>query len=243
MNRLAVVIPITVLGVAAAWLVVLAVTTSPVVGLLLALVALATAVVLGGARPGGLIRSAGPLLGAAVGIALANVVLSPSNVDPGAVEIGRIGPLRLTQPALDVALGLGARVLAIVSIGVVFSVAVSPTRLADALVQQARVSPRFAYGALAAYGAVPRLATDLATLREMRRARGLRGSWHPRILVGLLVRAIRHADQLGLAMDARGFDVAPGIRTAFRPIRWGRRDLVFGGAGLAALALVVALTR
>jgi energy-coupling factor transport system permease protein len=108
----------------------------------------------------------------------------------------------------------------------------------DALVQQARVPERFAYGALAAYQAVPGLAEDLVTLRQARRVRGLRG-WHPRLLVGLLVRAIRHADQLALAMDARAFGSGP--RSTFRPIRWGWPDLAVGISGVAALGLAFAI--
>jgi len=132
------------------------------------------------------------------------------------------------------ATGLAARVAAIVSVGTVFVLTTDATRLMDALVQQARVSPRFAYGLLAAYQAVPRLADDLAALRGARRLRGLR-ELHPSLLVGLLIRAIRHADQLSIAMDARGF--GPGPRTTYRPIAWSRLDLV---VGLSALALLIA---
>jgi energy-coupling factor transport system permease protein len=118
----------------------------------------------------------------------------------------------------------------------VFALTTDATRLIDSLVQLARVSPRFADGALAAYQAVPRLAEDLATLRSARRLRGLR-EWHPRLLVGLLVRAIRHADQLAIAMDARGFGGGP--RTSYRPIAWTNLDAAVALAGL--VILVVAL--
>ena len=117
-----------------------------------------------------------------------------------------------------------------------FALTTDMTRLIDSLVQLGRVSPRFAYGALAAYQAVPRLADDLGTLRSARRLRGLR-EWHPRLLVGLLVRAIRHADQLAVAMDARGFGAGP--RTTYRPIAWTQLDGIVVGVALAIL--VVAL--
>jgi energy-coupling factor transporter transmembrane protein EcfT len=80
---------------------------------------------------------------------------------------------------------------------------------------------------------VPRLADDLGTLRSARRLRGLR-EWHPRLLVGLLVRAIRHADQLSIAMDARGFGAGP--RTTYRPIAWTGLDVI-----VAVIALVIVL--
>jgi energy-coupling factor transport system permease protein len=177
-----------------------------------------------------------PLAVAAIGIGLTNLLFSGSNVDPAATEIIRIGPLRLTGEAVSAAAGLVARVVAIAAAGAAFTLTTSATRLADALVQQARLSPRFAYGALAAYQAVPGLAADFGTLRDARRMRGL-SAWYPRILVGLLVRAIRHADQLALAMDARAFGTGP--RTTYRPLRWGLPDAVVGVAGLALLALAL----
>jgi energy-coupling factor transport system permease protein len=83
---------------------------------------------------------------------------------------------------------------------------------------------------------VPRLADDLRTIRAARRLRGLR-EWHPRIILGLLVRAIRHADQLAIAMDARGFGSGP--RTTYRPIAWTTLDAVVGVAALAILVFAL----
>jgi energy-coupling factor transporter transmembrane protein EcfT len=102
------------------------------------------------------------------------------------------------------------------------------------------VPPRFAYGALAAYQAVPRLASDLMTIVGARRLRGVR-PWHPRILIGLLVRAIRHADQLAIAMDARGFRNA--ARTSYREERLTPLDLAFGATCLAILVAALFLAR
>jgi energy-coupling factor transporter transmembrane protein EcfT len=69
--------------------------------------------------------------------------------------------------------------------------------------------------------------------------RGLRWSWHPRILVGLLVLAIRRADRLAVAMDARGF--AAPHRTRYRIVRWGAADVAVAAGGLIVLAAIVAL--
>ena len=151
-------------------------------------------------------------------VVISNIVFGAANTDPTATEVARIGPLRVTQEAIATATAVGARVIAIASVGVVFALTTEPTRLVDALVQQAHVSDRFAYGALAAYQAVPRFADDLATLRQARRIRGLGGAWHPRLLIGLLVLAIRHGDRVAVAMDARGFGSGP--RTHYRVVRW-----------------------
>ena len=120
-----------------------------------------------------------------------------------------------------------------------FAQTTDSTRLVDSLVRQARAPARFGYGALAAYQAIPRLVADLSSLRASRRIRGMRFTWHPRILLGLLVRAIRHGASLALAMDARAFGI--GERTWYRELRWGPADVVTGVTGLAVLFLALRL--
>lgn len=232
--------PLVKLGIAIAWLLGLGLTVDVRPPLLLTIVALLAGLHLGGLSLAALARRIAPLWLAVLGIALANLLFSQHNPDPLAHELLRVGPLRITQEALDAAAGLGARVAAIISVGAVFALTTDATHLIDSLVQLARVSPRFAYGTLAAYQAVPRLVDDLATLRATRRLRGLR-EWHPRLLVGLLVRAIRHADQLAIAMDARGFGAGP--RTTYRPVRWSPLDAVVGLAGLAILLAALVVSR
>jgi energy-coupling factor transport system permease protein len=148
-----------------------------------------------------------------------------------------LGPIRLTVDAVAHGIALALRVVAIGCVGAVFALTTDPTRLADSLVQQARIPERFAYGALAAYGAIPRFGEDLATLRQARRIRGLRGSWHPRLLIGLLVLAIRHGDRMALSMDTRAFGSGP--RTRYREVRWQPWDLYL--AMSSALVLAAAL--
>jgi energy-coupling factor transport system permease protein len=226
--------PLVKLAVAVAWLIGLAFTLDMRPPIVLSGVALAAGVILGAVPPGRLARVLLPALVPLVAIVLANLLFSRGNADPLAAEIARIGPLRVTEQALRASVGVGARIGAIVSVGAVFLLTTDTTRFVDALVQQARMPARFAYGANAAYQAVPNLASDLATLRAARRLRGLR-SWHPRLLVGLLVRAIRRADQLALAMDARAFGSGP--RSAYRevPVTW--RDPAVLALGLAVLLL------
>ena len=228
--------PLVKVGIAIGWLIGLGLTVDVRPPLFLLAVALVAGVTLGSIEPGAFRRRLAPFAIAAAGIALTNLVFSVHNTDPLATELFRIGPLRITAEAVSAAVGLGARIAAIVTVGAVFALTTDATRLVDSLVQLARVSPRFAYGALAAYQAVPRLAEDLTTIRGARRLRGLR-EWHPRIAVGLLVRAIRHADQLAIAMDARGFGSGP--RTAYRPVAWTQRDALV--AVLALVLLVIAL--
>lgn len=225
--------PLVKLGIAVVWLLGLAFTLAIAPPVALAVVALAAGLLLGGIPAGILLRSLAPLALAALGIGLSNIVFASVNTDPQATELIRIGPLRITVEAVVGAVGLMCRVAAIASVGAVFALTTDATRLADSLVQQARMSPRFAYGALAAYQAIPRFGQDFTTLRQARRIRGLRGSWHPRLFLGVLVLAIRHADRIAVAMDARALGTGP--RSRFREVRWTWRDPVVAVAAVVIL--------
>jgi energy-coupling factor transport system permease protein len=233
--------PVVKLAIALGWLVGLAFTVSPWPPLALAIVALASGVTLGSIPSGRLARALAPLWIAALGIGFFNLIFSTSNADPTATELFRIGTIRITVEGLATAIALMLRVVAIAAVGVVFTLTTDSTRLADSLVQQAHVSPRFAYGALAAYQAIPRFAEDLTTLRQARRIRGLRGTWHPGILIGLLVLAIRHGDRMALSMDARAFGSGP--RTWFRVVRWSALDGLVLVAAFVLLIGALALGR
>jgi energy-coupling factor transport system permease protein len=231
--------PVLKLAIAVVWFVGLATTIRAAPPLVLALVAVGSGLTIGRIPAADMVRAVAPIWLAALGLAFFNTVFAAANGDPAAVTVGQLGPFRITQEALAAGLGLGLRLIAVGAVGAVFVLTTDSTRLADSLVQQAGLSPRFAYGALAAYQAVPRFGEDLTTLRQARRLRGLRGGWHPRLLVGLLVLAIRHGDRVALAMDARAFDSGP--RSRYREVRWGPPDLAVGAGALIVLALDLAI--
>jgi len=229
--------PLTKLIVALGLLAGLALTRAILPPLLVTAAVLVAGRVLGDIPGRRLFAGVAPLWLAALAIGLSNALFSGSNSDPTQAVAVLIGPVRITWAALAAGAGLAARVIAIASVGVVFAQTTDSTRLVDSLVQQGRAPERFAYGALAAYQAIPRLLEHLTSLRQARRIRGLRGSWHPRLLVGLLVLAIRHGDRLALAMDARAFGSGP--RTRYRVVRWSWLDPAIAAG--ACLVLVVAL--
>jgi energy-coupling factor transport system permease protein len=233
--------PVVKLAVAILWLIALAFTLEPLPPVAVAVLAIGAGLWLGEIPVTHLIRALAPLWIAALGVALFNTLFSPANLDSTATEVLSIGPFRITEQALMSGVSIGLRVLAIASVGAVFALTTDSTKLVDSLVQQARVPERFAYGTLAAYQAIPRFAEALATLRQARRIRGLRGGWHPRLLVSLLVLAIRHGDRKALAMDARAFGSVP--RSAYRVIVWGPLDVWIGVAGLFVAWAVIVIGR
>lgn len=181
--------------------------------------------------PPAVLRRTWPLLVSGAGVAWVNVAF---------------GTLHGTQAWLSGATW-GVRVIALALPGILLVASTDPVRLADALTIHWRVSPRFAYGALAALRLVPLLATEWETIRLARRARGMGGTplAQARLLAGtafaLLVGAIRRGTRLATAMDARGFD--SGIpRTNARGSVLAPHDAWFIVAAVALCAAAVALS-
>jgi energy-coupling factor transport system permease protein len=139
------------------------------------------------------------------------------------------------------------RILAIFVASLLFTLTTDPTAFLQALVQQARVSPRFGYGIIAAYRFVPLFDSELVSIQAAHRVRGVVSGGSPvaqyRRLVGhmvpLLAGGIRHAERVALAMDARGFGAVPR-RTYYRKSRFGWRDPVFAVAAASVLVVLLA---
>ena len=180
---------------------------------------------------------------AAISIAIVNVLFAPEQVGPTVLQVG---PITIGAETLLDGLGLALRLVAIALAGVLATVTSQPTDLADSLVQQLRVSPRFAIGALAALRLLPLFAAEWQTIAMARRARGVDAGRSPvagvRLFVGqllaLLVGAIRRGSRMALAMEARGFGALP-TRTVARVQRVTAGDWAWiaGAVLLAATAI------
>jgi energy-coupling factor transport system permease protein len=183
---------------------------------------------------------------AVVSIVVFNVAFAAQQLGPTLLEIG---PLRVGSETLIDGLGLGTRLLAIVVAGLLATATTQPTDLADALVQQLRVSPRFAVGALSALRLLPNLSREWQILAMARRARGVEAGRSPiaavRLFAGqllsILVTAIRRGTRLALAMEARGFG-ALTCRTSAREQRMRGGDWAWVAAALGLAALGVAVS-
>lgn len=188
------------------------------------------------------------LIGAfAVSIALLNTLLAPAQAGATVLEVG---PVRIGSESLLGGVSLGVRLLAIGLAGILATATTQPVDLADALVQQLRVSARFAIGVLGAFRLLPTLAHDWQTASLARRARGVDPGRTPLsvarygggLLLGLLVTAIRRGTRLSLAMESRGFGSRP-CRTVSRPQRMRAGDWawVAGAVGVAVGAVAISL--
>ncbi len=240
--------PLAKLGAAVAVMLVLLPTVDPVTPTVLLAVTL-VCVPLARISVGQLLRRAWPLLVAAASLVVVNAAFA---AEPTGAVVVDFGPVEITTGGLLGGAILALRVIAIALPGVLAFMTTDPTDLADALVQQLKVSARFAYGTLAALRLLPLLGHEWRSIRLARRARGYEAGRSPvravRLFAGqvfaLLVGAIRRGTRLATAMDARGFGSRPGRTYAraqsMRPADWG---VLAAGAviALGATALSVAL--
>lgn len=157
----------------------------------------------------------------------------PSRVDQSVV-IWQIGSWTLYGGALMVGLATGLRIAAIVALALIAGLSTTGPDLVRATVQQLRVPYRIGYTALAAFRFVPRFGHELEVIRQAHRVRGAHGGRGPftaiarwsGYMVPLLAGAIRHAERVALAMDARAFGAHPD-RTERHLVPFRARDVVF----------------
>ena len=171
-----------------------------------------------------------------------------SGVDQSVV-LWQIGGWTMYGGAMLVGLATGARVAAIVSLALIVGLSTTGPDLVRAGVQQLRVPYRIGYTALAAFRFVPRFGYELEIIRQAHRVRGSHGGRGPiaaahrwaGYIVPLLAGAIRHAERVALAMDARAFGAYPD-RTERHLVPFRARDIVFVLAFLAVSTAVFATT-
>ncbi|PWG59835.1 energy-coupling factor transporter ATPase [Bifidobacterium catulorum] len=163
-----------------------------------------------------------------------------------------LGPIPVTDDGLWTALVYAGRLALVVVLGAVLVLTTTPTRLTDAF--EALLAPLQRFGvhtgeiALVmslALRFMPTLAGETRAIIDAQAARG--GSVESgaplqriraltAIIVPVFAGALRHAGNLGLALDARCYEGGEG-RTHYRPLRCTWRDVVF--AVFSATYLVV----
>lgn len=205
----------------------------------LAFLALAYVVLLAGARLTGrlvaVLAIVVPAAALLIGLGM-SLWTDASRVDTS-VTIVQIGGWTLYGGAVLLGLATGVRLAAIVALALIAGVSTNGPDLARALVQQLRVPYRIGYTALAAFRFVPRFGYELEVIRQAHRVRGSHGGRGPfaavarwwGYIVPLLAGAIRHAERVALAMDARAFGAYPD-RTERHLVPWRARDTVFVAA-------------
>ncbi|WP_347977623.1 energy-coupling factor transporter transmembrane component T [Microbacterium sp. ProA8] len=173
-----------------------------------------------------------PISAVVIGIGFA-LWTDASRVDQSFV-VWQIGGWTMYGGALAVGAATALRLSAIVALTLIAGLSTTGPDLVRATVQQLRVPYRIGYTALAAFRFVPRFGHELDVIRQAHRVRGAHGGRGPLAaaarwfgyVVPLMAGAIRHAERVALAMDARAFG-AHADRTERYIVPWRRRDTVF----------------
>lgn len=171
-----------------------------------------------------------------------------SRVDQSWV-VWQVGGWTMYGGALAVGFATGLRLSAILALTLITGLSTTGPDLVRATVQQLRVPYRIGYTALAAFRFLPRFGYELDVIRQAHRVRGAHGGRGPFVavarwfgyIVPLLAGAIRHAERVALAMDARAFGAHPD-RTERYTVPWRARDTVFTLAFWAVSAALLAAT-
>ncbi len=240
--------PVVKLGVLLLLSLMLTVIFDPVTPSVFALLGLLAAWRLGGVGLARLLKTMAPMLAAAVGIMVANLLFGREVA--GDAVLGSWGPFTVTQSRLMMGGSIALRVLAFSALSLSFVFTTEPGAFVLSLVQQLRLNYRVAFGVLVGYRMMPLLQSEYQNIRAAQRARGMAEGRGPvawlqrtrRYAIPLLAGAVRRAGRVALAMDARGFGASPQ-RTYLRRLRVEAADWVFA-AGAVALGVgtVVMLT-
>lgn len=173
--------------------------------------------------------------------------------------LANIGPIPITDDGVRIAILYACRFVAVIIVGAVFLATTTPTAITDAF--EALLKPFAKIGVHAqeialvmslALRFLPTLGGEAKAIVDAQSARGgsiETGTFVQRIkamvsiIIPVFAGAIRHADNLSLALDARCYE--EGIaRTHWRVMSITKRDIAAGGvvvAYVAALVLIAGL--
>ncbi|WP_298467892.1 energy-coupling factor transporter transmembrane component T [uncultured Psychrobacillus sp.] len=123
----------------------------------------------------------------------------------------------ITESQLNHALSLSFRVLAFSSLSLLFALTTDPIIFIRSLMQQLKLSPKIAYGIMVGYQFLPLLKDEFIQVQQVQKLRGLSDDSNVfkrliglrRVLIPMLSGAVRKAERVAFAMEARGFTGEP----------------------------------
>lgn len=117
---------------------------------------------------------------------------------------------------------LSTRILAYAGLGVLFALTTDGELFVQSLMHQCRLSPKYAYGVLAAFHLMPAIESELRRVRLAYRVRGIRVSpFSPGPVFTALVNVVHWSENVAMAMESKGFD-GEGPRSCYTvtSVRW-----------------------
>ena len=107
---------------------------------------------------------------------------------------------------LDTALQLSTRLLAYAGLGILFALTTNGEYFIYSLMHQCKMSPKLAYGILAAFHLMPGMAREYKTVQTAFAVRGVRAGFLSRnVIFTMLVNCVRWSESVAMAMESKGF--------------------------------------
>ncbi|MHA7964311.1 energy-coupling factor transporter transmembrane component T family protein [Paenibacillus sp. CAU 1782] len=158
----------------------------------------------------------------------------------------RYGLIHITEESFYRGLHLGFRSLNMAAAGLLFGLTTRPVALFYSLMQQWKLSPKYAYSFLAAMRLLPIMLEEFQSLRHAHKIRGIRTGWTPagfyrtlrQYAIPLLAQSIRRAQRIAVAMEARQFD-SSATRTYYYRFGYSKLDPLFVLYLIAALLISI----
>jgi energy-coupling factor transport system permease protein len=144
------------------------------------------------------------------------------------------GLIHITEESFFRGMHIGFRALVFGFLGLLFSMTTKPVLLFYSLMQQAKLSPKYAYSFLAGYRLIPIMLEEFQVIhgalkvRGIHRQKGISSIWVKlkAYSIPLLSQSIRRAFRIGVAMEAKQFS-ANGARTFYYRVGFSKVDVYF----------------
>ncbi|MFG6495116.1 energy-coupling factor transporter transmembrane component T [Fictibacillus sp. UD] len=139
--------------------------------------------------------------------------------------------VHITEESLLRGIHLGFRALSFAMLSLTFVLTTQPVKLFYSLMQQLKLSPKYAYSFMAAIRLIPILIEEFQTIRNAQKVRGVIGYKNPlkrlqHLVIPLLSQSIRRAHRIAVAMEAKRFDSSKK-RTFYYEVGFSKFDSLF----------------
>lgn len=117
---------------------------------------------------------------------------------------------------------LATRLLAYAGLGILFALTTDGEFFVRSLMHQCRLSPKFAYGVLAAFHLMPGMVREFRSVRTAFAVRGMRvHALSVKPMFTMLVNSVRWSESVAMAMESKGFcGDAPRSYYTVPRVRW-----------------------
>jgi energy-coupling factor transport system permease protein len=154
----------------------------------------------------------------------------------GETTIWKWGYAHITEESLLRGIHIGFRALSFAMLGLIFALTTQPVKLFYSLMQQLRLSPKYAYSFMAAIRLIPIMIEEFQTIRNAQKVRGIKKHQTLKgkiqrlhaLAIPMLSQSIRRAFRIAVAMEAKRFD-STKKRTFYYQIGFSKFDLIFLG--------------